>query len=100
MKLHVHDRVQWCDGSDEVDWLGPTVISLLPCWLQLPSVSIVNSSPILRGMFSLPLCHVAALTNHRDFPPISIVITPPRGLCLGEGWPLFRPLLLALKCEI
>ena len=23
MKLHVHDRVQWCDGPDEVDWLGP-----------------------------------------------------------------------------
>ena len=22
MKLHVHDRVQWCDGPDEVDWLG------------------------------------------------------------------------------
>ncbi len=23
MKLHVHDRVHWCEGPDEVDWLGP-----------------------------------------------------------------------------
>ena len=23
MKLHVHDKVQWCEGPDEVDWLGP-----------------------------------------------------------------------------
>ena len=23
MKLHVHDKVEWCDGPDEVNWLGP-----------------------------------------------------------------------------
>lgn len=23
MKLHVHDKVVWCDGPDEVEWLGP-----------------------------------------------------------------------------
>lgn len=23
MTLHVHDKVQWCVGPDEVDWLGP-----------------------------------------------------------------------------
>ena len=23
MKLHVHDKTQWCDGPDEVEWLGP-----------------------------------------------------------------------------
>jgi 8-oxo-dGTP diphosphatase len=23
MKLHVHDKVRWCIGPDEVDWLGP-----------------------------------------------------------------------------
>ena len=23
MKLHVHDRIKWCEGPDEVDWLGP-----------------------------------------------------------------------------
>ena len=23
MKLHVHDETKWCDGPDEVDWLGP-----------------------------------------------------------------------------
>ena len=23
MKLHVHDRVHWCEGPNEVDWLGP-----------------------------------------------------------------------------
>ena len=23
MVLHVHDKVQWCVGPDEVDWLGP-----------------------------------------------------------------------------
>ncbi len=23
MVLHVHDKVQWCSGPDEVDWLGP-----------------------------------------------------------------------------
>jgi len=23
IKLHVHDQVKWCDGPDEVDWLGP-----------------------------------------------------------------------------
>ncbi len=23
MKLHVHDKVHWCTGPDEVDWLGP-----------------------------------------------------------------------------
>ena len=21
--LHVHDKLKWCDGPDEVDWLGP-----------------------------------------------------------------------------
>ena len=23
MKLHVHDKVVWCDGPNEVEWLGP-----------------------------------------------------------------------------
>lgn len=23
IELHVHDQVKWCDGPDEVDWLGP-----------------------------------------------------------------------------
>jgi 8-oxo-dGTP diphosphatase len=23
MQLHVHDKVRWCIGPDEVDWLGP-----------------------------------------------------------------------------
>jgi 8-oxo-dGTP diphosphatase len=23
MKLHVHDKVVWCEGPDEVEWLGP-----------------------------------------------------------------------------
>lgn len=23
MKLHVHDKTQWCDGPNEVSWLGP-----------------------------------------------------------------------------
>jgi 8-oxo-dGTP diphosphatase len=23
MVLHVHDKVQWCDGPNEVEWLGP-----------------------------------------------------------------------------
>ena len=23
MKLHVHDKVKWCSGPDEVNWLGP-----------------------------------------------------------------------------
>ena len=23
MKLHVHDKTKWCEGPDEVDWLGP-----------------------------------------------------------------------------
>ena len=23
INLHVHDKLKWCDGPDEVDWLGP-----------------------------------------------------------------------------
>ena len=23
MKLHVHDKVVWCEGPNEVEWLGP-----------------------------------------------------------------------------
>ena len=23
MVLHVHDKVKWCETSDEVNWLGP-----------------------------------------------------------------------------
>ena len=23
MKLHVHDKIRWCSGPDEVNWLGP-----------------------------------------------------------------------------
>lgn len=23
IKLHVHDKIHWCEGPDEVDWLGP-----------------------------------------------------------------------------
>ena len=23
MKMRVHDRFQWCDNPNEVDWLGP-----------------------------------------------------------------------------
>jgi len=23
IKLHVHDKIKWCDGPDEVNWLGP-----------------------------------------------------------------------------
>ena len=50
MKLHVHDRVQWCDGPDEVDWLGPdrdiaaAISARLQLTVSIHSKFITNSS--------------------------------------------------------
>ena len=102
MKLHVHDKVQWCVGPDEVDWLGPdrdiaAAISLkLQFTVSIHSKFITNSA----GYVFSSTMPCGCLNNHRDFLHRSLLLSlRPMGCHLEAERQLYRPLPLALKCE-